>query len=230
MELLNSNPKSLNTTLKRRDQIKEYITLCEESGLVHRHDPPKNWDNFKAVHRVLSHHPNRNARILDAGGIQASAFLPSLCANGYQRLVALDLTNPEPPRVDGAITYKRGDITKTAYLDSSFDAIGCLSVIEHGVDATLFFKEMSRLLKTGGSLIVSTDYWKEKIINSDGRKAYGVPVHIFSESEIRDVVNIADQYGLHLTDKDVDYKCDEKTIDWMGFQYTFIILCFEKRG
>lgn len=222
------DPETLNTTLKLSSDIERYIGLCKDANFVHRSDAPKNWDNYKALKFVLKNHPDRNAVIMDAGGIPASAFLPSLQHLGYKRLVALDLSNPEPARFNGDITYRRGDITQTAYPANYFDAVGCLSVIEHGVDVNKFFAEMGRVLKSGGSLIVSTDYWQDKIENTDGRSAYGVPVHIFSQQEIEKAIVIAEKHGFKLSSDTIDFDVDEKTISWMGFQYTFIVLAFTK--
>ena len=50
--------------------------------------------------------------------------------------------------------------------DSYFDSIICLSVIEHGFNEDLFFSQFSRILKKGGFLILSFDYWEKKI-NTD---------------------------------------------------------------
>ncbi len=47
-----------------------------------------------------------------------------------------------------------------------FDYITSLSVIEHGVNIENYFKEMNRVLKKGGMLLTSTDYWYDKINNS----------------------------------------------------------------
>ena len=219
----------MNTTLKTKADIDRYIKVAEHMGYVYRSDPPKNWDNVKALNWMMKRHPNPDSVILDAGGIQASAFLPSLQKFGYKRLVALDLTNPDPPRFQGAITYRRGDITQTGYPHNYFDAVGCLSVIEHGVDLEKFFSEMARIMKRGGSLVVSTDYWDEKVVNIDGRRAYGVPVHIFSRQEIEQAIEVAKKHGFRI-EQDLDFDCRDRTISWMGFDYTFIILCFIARG
>lgn len=219
----------MNTTLKRSEQIPEYIELCRAAGYVHRSDRTKNWDNFKAVTWILENHKDLDGPILDAGGIQESAFLPTLDRFGYRRLIALDLSNPQPPKLVHNITFKRGDITDTKYPDNFFQAVGCLSVIEHGVDPKLFFTEMKRIIKPGGSLIVSTDYWADKVHNVDGRQAYGVPVHIFSRQEMEEVIRIAAEHGFELTSDMVDFDCEEKTVTWCGFQYTFIIVCFRKK-
>jgi 2-polyprenyl-3-methyl-5-hydroxy-6-metoxy-1,4-benzoquinol methylase len=221
----NKNTK-MNTTLKNQAQIQETIEASKQAGYVHRADRPKNWDNFKALRHVIERFTDKNSSILDAGGIEASAFLPSLAKLGYSRLVALDLSNPTVPKISNGIVYKRGDITATQYPPHSFHAVACLSVVEHGVDLRLFFSEMQRIIKPGGSLIVSTDYWPEKIINADGRRAYGVPVHIFSKEEILQLISIANEFGFRIT-SEPDLEAEDKTVSWMGFSYTFVILCFE---
>ena len=217
----------MNTTLKQKTDIQKYIDICHDEGFVYRIDPPKNWDNYKSIKWIMKEHKDRNSVILDAGGIPESAFLPTLERLGYKKLIALDLCNPDPPLLSGNITFARGDITKTPYEDQYFDVVASLSVIEHGVDVELFFKEMARITKPGASVIVSTDYWQHKINNHDGRQAYGVPVYIFDQKAVEDAILIANKYGFEITSK-VDYDCEEKTIFWMGFSYTFIVLCFRK--
>jgi SAM-dependent methyltransferase len=226
---LTEEEAQLNTTLKLKTDIGRYIEVAKRMGYVHRHDPPKNWDNVKALDWIMKRHPNKDAVIMDAGGIPASAFLPSLQNFGYKRLVALDLSNPEPAQYKGDIVYKRGDITDTRYPDNYLDAVSCLSVIEHGVPLDKFFAEMARVMKPGGSLVVSTDYWDEKVVNPDERQAYGVPVHIFSQQEMEQAVQIAAKYGFRLSGP-VDYSCRERTVSWMGFDYTFIVLAFVFEG
>jgi SAM-dependent methyltransferase len=220
----------MNTTLKTVAEIEQYITKCQEAGYVHRADKPKNWDNYKAVTHILQNHTDVDVPIMDAGGIEASAFLPSLAKRGYRRLLALDLSNPMPPKLINNITYRRGDITDTKYPNQFFQAVGCLSVIEHGVDLKQFFTEMHRILKVGGSLIVSTDYWCDKIHNPQNIRAYGVPIMIFSRQEIEQAIYIAKECGFELTEPTTaDLECEEKIVSWYGFQYTFIILCFRKK-
>lgn len=220
----------MNTTLKTKEEIAQYIEKCRTANFVHRADAAKNWDNYKALQYVLQNYPDRNLHILDAGGIQASAFLPTLQLFGYKRLIALDLSNPDPPKLADDIVYKRGDITQTTYQPNTFDVVACLSVIEHGVNIDLFFAEMSRIIKSNGCLVVSTDYWADKIENFDGRRAYGVPVFIFGRDDVQKMISVAAQHGFQISPahETPDLECQDKTINWMGFQYTFLILCFKK--
>ena len=58
----------------------------------------------------------------------------------------------------GSVRFEPGDITNTHHRDQWFDAITCMSVIEHAVPLDAFLADTARLLRTGGVLVVSTDY------------------------------------------------------------------------
>jgi len=100
-------------------------------------------------------------------------------------------------------------------------------VIEHGVDLNSYFKEMSRILKTNGILITSTDYY-ETPIDTKGQIAYGVPIHIFTKEEIEEAMNISEKYGLFLTSP-LDLTCDEKVVYWKQYDLRFTFLNFVLR-
>lgn len=219
---------TLNTTLKLKSDILEFEQLVLQKGWPNRHDKCKNWDNYKAVCAISSRHPNKDAVILDAGGIESSTLLPCLQKIGYKNLTSANLEGPIPPKMVGDIIYTRGDITATKYPNQYFDAIGCMSVIEHGVNLDKFFSEMKRIIKIGGTLIVSTDYWKNKIVNEKKIIAYGVPILIYSAEEILEMITIAANNSFKLTNDPLDLDVTERTVNWYGFEYTFIILGFER--
>jgi 2-polyprenyl-3-methyl-5-hydroxy-6-metoxy-1,4-benzoquinol methylase len=104
-------------------------------------------------------------------------MLPWLCPYEYRRLDGINIVFGEQKKL-GPITYKYGDITPTDYDSATFDVISCLSVIEHGVDPKEYFREASRILKPGGILITSTDYWQSQI-DTRHQQMYGVPVQRF---------------------------------------------------
>jgi SAM-dependent methyltransferase len=104
--------------------------------------------------------------------------------------------------------------------------VACLSVIEHGVDCRLFLKEMARILRPGGHLFVSMDYWQDPIDVGD-RRAFGVPVQIFIAGEVADLVEHASSLGLALVG-DMDLTCDQKVINCSGLHYTFYNLFFRR--
>jgi len=177
------------------------MTLCLPS---HR-GRAKNWDSLAALDCILANtRPDGN--ILDAGAELYSVILPWLFLYGYRKLHGINLAFQERTQ-RGPIVYEHGDITRTLYESGSFDAVTCLSVIEHGVDLTAYFREMSRILKPGGILLTSTDYW-ETPVDTRGQVVYGAPVHIFSEVEIRDALRIAERFGFETTGP-VPFGCKE---------------------
>jgi SAM-dependent methyltransferase len=114
------------------------------------------------------------------------------------------------------------------YASETFDAIACLSVVEHGVDLSAYFREAARILKPGGILITSTDYWQTPI-DTRGQQMYGVPVLIFTQEQIKQAIALAAQHGLVLTSK-IDLSCDEKVVHWsdVGLDYTFVVFTLRK--
>jgi len=143
----------------------------------------------------------------------------------YRDLTGINLTFDRPVR-RGPISYMYGDITRTEFDADSFDAITCLSVIEHGVDLEAFFHEMSRILKSNAILVVSTDYYADPI-DTENLEAYGVPVHIFSKDEIVAAIETAKESGLEVTGP-IDLECKEKAVRWqeMGLDFTFLSMKF----
>jgi SAM-dependent methyltransferase len=194
---------------------------------LHR-GPEKNWDHLAAVNTILAN-TNRSARILDAGAEIYSNVLPALFLYGYRELYGINLSFTDPTR-RGPIRYIPGDLTRTPFPDEDFDAITCLSVIEHGVPLPDYFREMYRLLKPGGILITSTDYFPTPI-NTQGRVAHGTPIKIFSKPEIQASLELARSVGFQATG-DVDLECDEKPIRWepFGLEYSFVLFTLRKPG
>jgi hypothetical protein len=216
-----------NTTLKTRSDWEQAVAETRRLGLVAHGDPPKNWDALAALATILDH-TNASAAVLDAGAEFYSPLLPSLSLYGYEDLVGINLKFHEPVW-RGPIHYEPGDLTKTRFGPESLDAITCLSVIEHGVDLAGYFREMARILKPHGILITSTDYWPQAIY-ADSAVAYGFPVKVFTEQEIRSALELSQQYDFELTGP-VDLVAQEKTVHWkrVGLEFTFVSFCLRKR-
>ncbi len=179
-----------------------------------------------AVSHILAK-TTTGASVLDAGAELYSNVLPTLFLCGYRNLYGINLSFTDPAR-RGPIRYNRGDLTATRFPDASFDAVTCMSVLEHGVPLEPYFKEMYRLLRPGGILITSVDYYPTPI-DTRGLEAYGSPIKVFSKPEIKDALSLAQLSGLQLTG-DVDLECDEKPIRWepYGLEYTFLIFTLQK--
>jgi SAM-dependent methyltransferase len=219
-------PLIANGTLKSRAEWQAADDNARKLHVPRHRGPEKNWDHLAAVSTILARTPT-SARILDAGAEFYSNVLPALFAYGYRDLYGINLSFTGPAR-RGPIRYLPGDITRAPFPDAFFDAIACLSVIEHGVPLESYFREMYRLLKPGGLLITSTDYYPTPI-DTRGMSAHGSPIKIFSKPEILAALSLAEGVGLKRTG-DLDLDCEEKPIRWeaYGLEYTFVLFTLQK--
>ncbi|MGB0578228.1 MAG: class I SAM-dependent methyltransferase [Limisphaerales bacterium] len=213
-----------NAVLKSRQVADQSVAHAFECGLPPHQDGPKNWDSLTAIRAILDATDSKD-RVLDAGATLYSNILPWLYLFGYRELFGIDLIFPKPLK-RGPIQYDQGDLTKTRFPDEHFGAITCMSVVEHGVDVEAYLKEMSRLLRPGGVLVTSTDYWDEGI-ETHGKVAYGVPIRFFKREDLQSFVELSGKYGFKV-EGEVDLDCDERVVHWQGFDFTFACITLIK--
>ena len=219
-------PYTANGTLKSKSEAQQAVERAKKLHLPRHRTPEKNWDHLAAVRTIVSH-TTPSARILDAGAEFYSNVLPALFLYGYRDLYGVNLSFTDAAR-RGPIRYVRGDLTHTSFPDEFFDAAACLSVIEHGVPLGAYFREMYRLLKPGGLLITSTDYYPTPV-DTRGLIAHGAPIQVFSKTEIQSALALAQDIGFKPTG-DLDLECVEKPIRWdpYGLEYTFVVFTLRK--
>jgi SAM-dependent methyltransferase len=188
-------------------------------------DHVKSWDVLKTVHFIETNVPS-GAAILDLGAF-ASELPCILHQLNYSNVVGVDL-NPDIRNMPYAnsVRYEVADFMHTPFANESFDVISAISVIEHGYNNKLLLQELSRLLRVGGYFIASFDYWPEKI-KSDGITIFGMDWRIFSEQEVRSLVQEAREYGLMLPGN-LDLNSAERAISCAGRDYTFAWLVLRK--
>lgn len=215
-----------NSVLATKDDAEYAARQMQGKGWRLPNDRVKAWDNTIAINCALDL-ADCGAEIVDAGADCPSPFLEALRACGYRNLLGINRDHQGPGMVNG-ILYQQGDITRLGYATASVDFVACLSVIEHGVDLPLFFKEMARVIKPGGHLFVSTDFWPDWIDTGD-RVAFGAPVKVFDAQEISNMRALAASHGLMPTSalRIVDSQM-ERCVEWIGLRYTFINCLFER--
>jgi SAM-dependent methyltransferase len=215
-----------NGVLKSRAEWQRALEQAKTARLpLHRGDE-KNWDHLAAVFAILGE-TTPSARVLDAGAEFYGNVLPTLFAYGYRDLYGINLSFTEEAR-RGPIRYQPGDITQTVFADSSIDAVACMSVIEHGVPLEGYFREMYRVLKPGGLLITSTDYYPTAI-DTEGKMAHGAAIKVFTKSEVQEILRLAQDVGFESTGE-VDLECSERPVRWEQFDldYSFVIFTLRK--
>jgi SAM-dependent methyltransferase len=218
----------VNTALRSRadaERARQEVVAC---GLPPHQDEPKNWDYLITLGLILAR-VSRSAPILEAGATQYAPLLRWLYLYGYRHLWGIDPIYRGPRRA-GPIQYDAQDVTATRFPDKSFAALACLSVVEHGVDLEAYLGESARLLRPGGLLITSTDYWCDPI-DTGGQFAYGVPIHIFTGAELESFAALARVHGFRLV-RPLSIECVDRPVKWSryGLDYTFVTVVLERTG
>jgi SAM-dependent methyltransferase len=217
-----------NGVLLSQAEVDHWVAVVRRCGLPEYIVPAKNWDSLAALGAVLAR-TGASGRILDAGGIMQSVISSWLWLYGFRDLWCINPVFAAPFR-HGDIHYEPGDATDTRFTTASFDIVTCLSVVEHGVDLDGYFREAARILKPGGALVTSTDYFPDPI-DTAGKRAYGVPVKIFSRAEIEHALELAAGHGLRPS-APVPLDAGDKPVHWelTDLDYTFLVFTLVKDG
>lgn len=225
--------------LQTRAEYQQSIKRLRAANLPLHFVKQKNWDHD--LLRDLLADYSKDCPILDIGSGEGDT-LDFLYRLGYRNLTGIDYVPPKltwkqrlvrtllPNRFYPESVITIGDVHETHLPDASFDVLACISVIEHGVDPVRFFTEAHRLLKPGGCLFITTDYWADAPNDfTSGTKIFGLEWNVFNRDRIEEIVRKAKECGLHLQSSEpAILDCQERIVDVMGFEYTFIAAIFVK--
>lgn len=239
---------SYNSVLRNSREVNTAIAQLKKKGLFPHHGSEKSWDTFKMIEIISK--ANSDAYVLDVG-CNGSPILPMLRKLGFRNLYGCDFVlRPKYTATfmkiacrfykkeylpilqmynDDSIKLSIQNLEKTNYSSSMFDFVTSLSVIEHGIDINEYFREMTRILKSGGFLLTSTDYWPEKITNPRSVISNSEPDRVFCRDEIEEIIKVGERYGLKLIEP-MDYTYGDKVVKWKktGLDYTFIFFGMKK--
>lgn len=233
--------------LTSQDEVRAAQSEAQRAGLCAVPETSKHWDNMIAVEAIREAGVAPDDPIADLG-CRSGIMLTWLHQLGYRQLYGCDLRSPFPPLkaafgrrqwrtvAAGLRTYvahrnrfQRSAVEQTTFPAATFAAITCMSVIEHGVDIDAFFEEVARLLRPGGLLVLSTDYWPAGLDLSELKRfddARGND-RVFDREQALGLCRTGERHGLTLVG-DPQLDADEPVIESEGFRYTFITLAFRR--
>jgi SAM-dependent methyltransferase len=217
--------------LQSRAEIDACSRLVACLGLPSHHDSQKNWDTLKSLFYIMGMNDS-NAFILDAGSSGKSAILKWLSQIGFKNLYACDI-RPKPAENYQSlkVNFSVQDLTHTNYPGGTFHAVTCISVIEHGVNLAAFLTEMHRILKPGGLLLISTDFWPDPI-DCTGIYPYGEAMgemKVFTADELSGFARAAEGMGFALCSP-LELRAAERAVRWdrVDREYTFAFIALRK--
>ena len=224
----------MNRTLKSLNDIIPQIRFLDSIGGRLHETFYKNWDLGLFTRFILERY-DKSASILDVGCV-SNPLLFNLANCGFSDLCGIDVQLSKVNiHAHPQVHYVEADLTRTPFDGVRFDCITSLSVIEHGVHRHHYLKEMSRILKPGGILLTSTDYWPRKLRTwiVPRRLTLGLPWRIFSEDEIEKFVHLSQRYGFRLTgplDATASVPVVHVRVGLLSRAYTFITFGLEKQA
>lgn len=219
-------------------EIGDSILGLQREGLPTHPTAQKNWDHF--LLRELLADKSRKAVIVDLGCGEGHT-LSLLHALGFSDIRGVDLQIDWRVRARQLQTMRREktlrlpyrlhqrDITRTSFPPESHDVAVSISTIEHGVDLRSFLEEARRILKPGGLLFLTTDYWENKI-PTNGAHVYGLPWQVFCRDQVEELIASARELGLKPAIETAIPPCSDRPVTWQNSSYTFVAMAFRKNG
>lgn len=220
------------TALRTKTELIAATAILESLGLPSHHDPKKNWDMVKCLYHIVET-DDLDAPILDVGASADSAILRLLSMLGYRNLRACDVRGKGSEKYEKVgIEFSVADLTRTTYPDDFFQVITSISVIEHGVPLDAYVREMSRILRPGGVLLTTTDFWPTRV-DCTGIYPYGEgmgEMKVFSARELEDFCGLAQKHGL-VACGPLNLETKDRVIRWerVDREYTFAFVALRKR-
>lgn len=217
-----------SAVLRSKSEVTAAIQKITILGLPLHKDASKNWDSWRAF-SFIREFGGTESRVADMGCAHYGQLLYWLRSSGYKELFGCDKCF-RGAFERGGVTFLPGNIENAPFSSQSFDFICCLSVIEHGVNCERFFLECARLLRPGGFLLISTDYWDKPMRSWFSFDfLYKCKVKIFSRRQIELLVLTAKRVGFKLKG-DLDLSCQDRVVLWwrMCLRFTFLFLVFQR--
>jgi len=185
--------------------------------------PSKQWEYAWAMQQA---DPGVEDSLLDAG-CGASIFPLYLASRGFH-VTACDIDLRGDRSYEG-VRYVPASISELPFTDGAFDAIFCISVIEHlpHEDMCTAMHEFRRVLKPGGSVLLTTDFYEDanaEIWYEGPDRWFKVDWNFFDERSLKRFLLKTDGFRVcGDIDMEVDWAVTKPTMRrFHGYPYTSI--------
>jgi SAM-dependent methyltransferase len=211
--------------LASRAEVEQCTQFLRRQGYVSHSLPCKDWDMAHIVPHI------GDGDVLDMGSSDSYLLKNLSLERRSGQLWGIDLREPDVPVVGAR--YQVGDLMDTGLPSAAFDFVACLSVIEHGVDFERFTQEASRLMRAGGRLYVTFDYWEPRVTPTI--RLYDLDWQPLDSEALQEFIRAAAAAGLELIEP-MNWSLGEAVIrdgyysPEPRISYTFGMCVLEKRG
>lgn len=213
-----------------RETVAAMKKLIEEFPGFYLH-PSKQWEYPWALQNARL---GLNSRVLDVGC--GASILPMYLDRLGHRVVACDIDLDWDLVGQTPIPYIKADLTHLPFESAQFEAVFCLSVLEHLAREQMApaLSELQRVLRPGGRLLLTTDFYEDhraSLSYSGPGRRFAVNWNIFDRALLEEV--ILAHPGFAVTgppDLEVDWPAvKEQMLRFHGYPYTAVGLALLKR-
>ncbi len=208
--------------LRSQGEIDEAIAFLRRYGYVPHVCEPKNWDLAHIIPAITQ------GNVLDMGS-RGSYLLRNMVLKHIRgELYGVDYRKS----YTWGVKFISGNLVDTKLPDNFFQAITCLSVIEHEVDIVKLAHEAARLLQKDGRFFITFDYAEPKIVPE--KKLFGLEWWPLDRAALLQLIHECEKNGLYLT-QPMDWTTGDAVIrdgyysPEAKMSYTFGMVVFEKR-